>query len=560
MNRTYRLVWNGSIRGWQAVSELATSHTKGSASVRGGRVGRVVRVGAALTAFSLGLCVPLAHADNLLIGAGGSGGGNGGNGGLTGGNGGPAFFLAGSGGGGSIPGTTQTVSSPADGSSIGTTYDYVGIGGAGGGGGGAGGITGGSGGAGELDLDGAALGVTQSLLIGGAGGGGGAGNSFSDRGGNGGAGGSGMLTLTGGSTVTVGNQLIVGGLDGTGGACGCSGSGGFGGAGVLNLGEGSSLDLSGAAFIINGAGTLNIGNAVANGATAGSITGLSGSIANAGTINFNQSDASYTFSAVIAGTGKVTQNGSGTTVLTGANTYSGGTIITAGLINFSNAGNLGTGSITLDGGGLQWASGNTTDLSGQLGAIGSNGGVFDTNGNDVTLAGVLSGTGGRDQDRCGHADAVGREYLCRNHHGRGRRACRGERVGAWHGRTRHRAGYDAGFRRNGPDAGEPGRAGWQSRDRGRQRNRHLVRRDSRRYSAGPARQNRRGHADAFRDQYLYGQHDDQWGHARADRFGQHRLVERRVTNNGTLDVSQTTSGASIQNLSGTGRSRSAARH
>lgn len=394
MNRTYRLVWNGSIRGWQAVSELATSHTKGSASVRGGRVGRVVRVGAALTAFSLGLCVPLAHADNLLIGAGGSGGGNGGNGGLTGGNGGPAFFLAGSGGGGSIPGTTQTVSSPADGSSIGTTYDYVGIGGAGGGGGGAGGITGGSGGAGELDLDGAALGVTQSLLIGGAGGGGGAGNSFSDRGGNGGAGGSGMLTLTGGSTVTVGNQLIVGGLDGTGGACGCSGSGGFGGAGVLNLGEGSSLDLSGAAFIINGAGTLNIGNAVANGATAGSITGLSGSIANAGTINFNQSDASYTFSAVIAGTGKVTQNGSGTTVLTGANTYSGGTIITAGLINFSNAGNLGTGSITLDGGGLQWASGNTTDLSGQLGAIGSNGGVFDTNGNDVTLAGVLSGTGG----------------------------------------------------------------------------------------------------------------------------------------------------------------------
>ena len=44
--------------------------------------------------------------------------------------------------------------------------------------------------------------------------------------------------------------------------------------------------------------------------------------------------------------------------------------MTGGLINFL-AGNLGTGTIVLDGGGLQWARGNTSDISAQLAAIGA---------------------------------------------------------------------------------------------------------------------------------------------------------------------------------------------
>jgi len=44
------------------------------------------------------------------------------------------------------------------------------------------------------------------------------------------------------------------------------------------------------------------------------------------------------------------------------------------------AANLGTGNITLNGGGLQWAAANTTDIPGRLSALGVNGGTFDTKG------------------------------------------------------------------------------------------------------------------------------------------------------------------------------------
>ena len=50
--------------------------------------------------------------------------------------------------------------------------------------------------------------------------------------------------------------------------------------------------------------------------------------------------------------------------------------------------------ITLDGGGLQWAAGTSTDISSKLAPFGSGGATFDTNGNSVTLASTLSGTGG----------------------------------------------------------------------------------------------------------------------------------------------------------------------
>ena len=63
-----------------------------------------------------------------------------------------------------------------------------------------------------------------------------------------------------------------------------------------------------------------------------------------------------------------------------------------GLINFATGSNLGTGQIALNGGGLQWAPGNTTDISPRLAALGAGGGTFDTNTNTVTLASAITGT------------------------------------------------------------------------------------------------------------------------------------------------------------------------
>jgi autotransporter-associated beta strand protein len=94
------------------------------------------------------------------------------------------------------------------------------------------------------------------------------------------------------------------------------------------------------------------------------------------------------------GPGALTKIGSGTLALSAANTYSGGTTVIGGLINFNSASNFGSGTITLNGGGLQWASGTSTDISSRLAAFGAGGATFDTNGNSVTLASALLGTGG----------------------------------------------------------------------------------------------------------------------------------------------------------------------
>ena len=87
----------------------------------------------------------------------------------------------------------------------------------------------------------------------------------------------------------------------------------------------------------------------------------------------------------------MTQNGSGTLTLTNAaNNYTNGTTVSAGALAVSSGGgNLGTGPLTLNGGTLQ-ASGGFT-YSGNI-ALGSGGGAVDvSDGNSVTLSGVISG-------------------------------------------------------------------------------------------------------------------------------------------------------------------------
>ncbi len=134
--------------------------------------------------------------------------------------------------------------------------------------------------------------------------------------------------------------------------------------------------------------TISEGNLqIGNGGTTGAIA--SATIVNNATLTVNRSDTT-TIAADISGTGSLTKTGSGNLILSGTNTYSGDTLIAGGTIEFSSFDHFGTGDITLNGGGLRWADGVTTDVLPRLGAIGPSGGGFDTNGNDVTFSTALT--------------------------------------------------------------------------------------------------------------------------------------------------------------------------
>ncbi|MBL9180470.1 MAG: autotransporter-associated beta strand repeat-containing protein [Verrucomicrobiaceae bacterium] len=102
------------------------------------------------------------------------------------------------------------------------------------------------------------------------------------------------------------------------------------------------------------AGTLQLGD----GGTGGSLaTGSAISVASGATFAVKQSDTvtqgTHFSSAAISGAGGFAQTGSGTTVLTATNTYTGTTTVSAGALQVGNAGSgqTGTGAVTVQTGG-----------------------------------------------------------------------------------------------------------------------------------------------------------------------------------------------------------------
>ena len=145
-------------------------------------------------------------------------------------------------------------------------------------------------------------------------------------------------------------------------------NGAIDGAGALGKSNAGTLVLAADNTYIGdttiSAGTLQVGN----GGTTGSILG---DVADSGTLAFDRSDT-VSFPGVISGTGSVIQAGTGTTILTGDSSYTGGTTISAGTLQLGDGGT--TGSI--------------------LGDVADNGTLAFDRSDTVAFPGVISGSGG----------------------------------------------------------------------------------------------------------------------------------------------------------------------
>ena len=91
----------------------------------------------------------------------------------------------------------------------------------------------------------------------------------------------------------------------------------------------------------------------------------------------------------------VTKVGTGTLTLTGANTYTGTTTVSAGALQLGNNSALGTGSVTLNGGTLSQDSGaNQRTIANSIVITGANNSLISLAGaNGLTLNGNITGTG-----------------------------------------------------------------------------------------------------------------------------------------------------------------------
>lgn len=215
--------------------------------------------------------------------------------------------------------------------------------------------------------------------------------------------GTGSATISGASTVTAG-QLRIGGAVGSAGTFTVAGAGttytvtstntttgvvigNSVGTGTLTLTTGAVFNAgTGGVTILNlapsagGTGTLNIGSGAAPGTLNAAAVAIGGGT---GTIAFNHTDGTgtYVFAPPITGTsGTVTFGGGGTTVLTGANTFTGTTTVASGTtMQVGNGGTTGT-----------WA-----------GDVVNNSVLSFNRSDSLTYAGAITGTGTLHKDGTG---------------------------------------------------------------------------------------------------------------------------------------------------------------
>ncbi|MFO0945582.1 MAG: autotransporter-associated beta strand repeat-containing protein [Planctomycetota bacterium] len=223
-----------------------------------------------------------------------------------------------------------------------------------------------------------------------------------------------ILTLsapidTNGQVLTVsgtGNTNLTGAVTGTGGitksgtsTLTLSGNNTYSGATTLSGGtiatQGSGIGDNSAVSIANGATLVLNANE-----TIGSLAGVAGSIVdlNTFTLSAGGNNTSTTFAGVLSDSGALTKQGSGNMTLSGTNTYTGQTTVSAGTLTLQG------GTAINNAGAVSVSSGATLTLSNneEIGSLaGSSGSTVQLGGNQLTtgndsstsFGGVITGTG-----------------------------------------------------------------------------------------------------------------------------------------------------------------------
>ncbi|MDO9405693.1 MAG: autotransporter domain-containing protein [Polaromonas sp.] len=209
--------------------------------------------------------------------------------------------------------------------------------------------------------------------------------------------GAGTLTVKDGGELKA-NRSIIGNEAGSTGTATVTGadalwvsttrlSVGSSGNGLLTVSDGATVRANeiAIALLAGSTGVLHVGGAVAAAAAGALDTGTLRLGAGNATLDFNHTDVAYVLDADIVGTGTVNQR-AGTTIWTGANSY--------------------TGTTTLSGGTLQVGNGGTTGTLG-AGAITNNAALAFDRGDAITVANVISGNGSVSQNGSGNLILTG---------------------------------------------------------------------------------------------------------------------------------------------------------
>ncbi|WP_215216955.1 MULTISPECIES: autotransporter-associated beta strand repeat-containing protein [Candidatus Rhabdochlamydia] len=234
---------------------------------------------------------------------------------------------------------------------------------------------------------------------------------------------SGRIALSGNGSLAIDNLVILSGSDSIfditeangarsiGSIDGVEGSQVLLGANALTVGDSNQTTYAGiisgtGAFIKQGSGRLILtgpntysgGTLVSAGFLQGSTNSLQGNILNNASIVFDQAHTG-TYDGVLSGDGALNKQNTGTVIFTGANTYSGGTMITLGTLALSGLGTiLPTGTVIINVGNFDISD--ITASSQTIGELIGGGTIFlgektliTATKNNTSYVGIINGTG-----------------------------------------------------------------------------------------------------------------------------------------------------------------------